>query len=186
MPSMESDWPCAIVVHRIDAPFVAGAVMLCVQNAVHHRVAHVEVGRRHVDFGAQGAGAIGKFAGLHALEQVEILFDGAVAVGAFCAGLGQRAAVFADFLGGEIADVGFAGFDQLHRPFVELAEIIGGVEDPVFPIEAQPADVVHDGIDILRLFLRGLVSSKRRLVLPPNSAANPKFRQMDLAWPMCR
>ena len=32
----------------------------------------------------------------------------------------------------------------------------------------------------------GLVSSKRRLVLPPNSAASPKFRQMDLAWPMCR
>src|ERR1035438_7720843 len=32
----------------------------------------------------------------------------------------------------------------------------------------------------------GLVSSKRRLVLPPNSAARPKLRQMDLAWPMCR
>src|SRR5664279_672874 len=32
----------------------------------------------------------------------------------------------------------------------------------------------------------GLVSSKRRLVLPPNSAASPKLRQMDLAWPMCR
>src|ERR1017187_2216613 len=34
--------------------------------------------------------------------------------------------------------------------------------------------------------LSGLVSSKRRLVLPPNSAASPKLRQMDLAWPMCR
>src|SRR6266567_6012653 len=32
----------------------------------------------------------------------------------------------------------------------------------------------------------GLVSSKRRLVLPPNSAARPKFRQIDLAWPRCR
>src|SRR5271165_5502296 len=32
----------------------------------------------------------------------------------------------------------------------------------------------------------GLVSSKRRLVLPPNSAARPKLMQMDLAWPMWR
>src|SRR5208282_3557306 len=32
----------------------------------------------------------------------------------------------------------------------------------------------------------GLVSSKRRLVLPPNSAARPKLRQIDLAWPICR
>src|SRR5437588_9423844 len=32
----------------------------------------------------------------------------------------------------------------------------------------------------------GLVSSKRRLVPPPNSSARPKSRQMALAWPICR
>src|SRR5579864_6550320 len=32
----------------------------------------------------------------------------------------------------------------------------------------------------------GLVSSKRRLVWPPNSSAYPKSIQMALAWPMCR
>ncbi len=32
----------------------------------------------------------------------------------------------------------------------------------------------------------GLVSSKRRLQVPPNWFAIPKFRQIDLAWPMCR
>src|SRR5208337_2965098 len=32
----------------------------------------------------------------------------------------------------------------------------------------------------------GLVSSKRRLVLPPNSSASPKSMQMALAWPMWR
>ena len=58
------------VVHRIDAPLVAGAMMLGVQDAVHHRVAHVEVRRRHVDLGAQRARAVGKLARLHALEQV--------------------------------------------------------------------------------------------------------------------
>src|ERR1022692_3981736 len=34
--------------------------------------------------------------------------------------------------------------------------------------------------------LLGLVSSKRRLHLPPYFSAVPKFRQIDLAWPMCR
>ena len=32
----------------------------------------------------------------------------------------------------------------------------------------------------------GLVSSKRRLQTPPNSAAMPKSTQIALAWPMCR
>ena len=89
MPSIESDCAVREVVHRIDAPLVAGAVMLGVQDAVHHRVAHVEVGRRHVDLGAQGARAVGELAGLHAREQVEVLLDGAVAVRALLAGLGE-------------------------------------------------------------------------------------------------
>ena len=57
-----------VVVHGIDAPLVPGAVMLGMQDAVHHRVAHIEVGRRHVDLGAQNLGAVGELARLHALE----------------------------------------------------------------------------------------------------------------------
>src|SRR5437667_4124960 len=34
--------------------------------------------------------------------------------------------------------------------------------------------------------LDGLVSSKRKLHLPPNSVANPKLMLMDLAWPTWR
>ena len=121
------------IVHRIDAPFVAGAVMLGVQDAVHDGIAQVEIGRRHVDLGAQGSRAVGKFAGLHALEQIQIFFDRSVAIGAFLAGFGQRAALLADFVADQIADVGLAGLDELNRPFVKLAEIIGGVEQPVAP-----------------------------------------------------
>ena len=96
--------PVRVVVHRVDAPFVAGAVMLGVQDAVHDRVAQVEVGRGHVDLGAQRARAVGEFAGLHAREQIEILFDAAIAIGALLAGLGEGAAVLADLVGGEVAD----------------------------------------------------------------------------------
>src|SRR5579864_2137522 len=34
--------------------------------------------------------------------------------------------------------------------------------------------------------LLGFVSSNRKLHLPPNSRASPKFRWIDLACPMCR
>ena len=32
------------IVHRIDAPFVAGAMVMRMQDAIHHRIAHVQVG----------------------------------------------------------------------------------------------------------------------------------------------
>ena len=67
--------PVRVVVHRIDAPLVARPVMVHVQDAIHHRIAHVQVRRGHVDLGAQRARAVRELALLHALEQVEILFD---------------------------------------------------------------------------------------------------------------
>ena len=59
-----------------------------VEDAIHHGIAHVEIGRGHVDFGAEDARAIGKFAGAHAFKEIEIFFDGAIAEGAVFAGLG--------------------------------------------------------------------------------------------------
>ena len=57
-----------VIVHRINAPLVAGAVMLGVHNAVHHRIAQVEIRRRHIDLRPQNARTIGKFPRAHALE----------------------------------------------------------------------------------------------------------------------
>ena len=66
--------------------------MLGVQDAVEHRVAQIDVARRHVDLGAQHARAVGKFAGAHAAEQIEVFLDAALAERAVLARLGQRAA----------------------------------------------------------------------------------------------
>jgi hypothetical protein len=41
------------VVHRVDAPLVAGLMMFGKLNAVQHRIAHHDKRRRHIDFGAQ-------------------------------------------------------------------------------------------------------------------------------------
>ena len=48
------------VVHGINAPTIARAVMLGVQDSVHDGIPHVEIRRRHVDFGPQGARAVSR------------------------------------------------------------------------------------------------------------------------------
>ena len=140
-----------VVVHRIDAPLVSGAVMFGVQDAVHHRVAHIEIGRSHVDLGAQHARAVGEFPGLHALEQIEILFHRTVSIPAVLPLLGQRPAILPDLIGGQIVDISLAILDQLDRPFIELVKIIGGIVETI-PVETQPLDVLHDRVHIFDVF----------------------------------
>ena len=156
-----------VVVGGIDAPLVARAVVRGAEDAVHDWVAHVEVGRGHVDLGPQGPRAVGEFAGLHAAEEVEVFFDGAIAVGAVAARRGERAAVLADLVGREVTDVGLSGQDHLLGPIVELVEIVGGVEQAVFPIEAQPADVLHDRVDVFDFLLRGVGVVEAEVAQPP-------------------
>ena len=69
-----------VVVHRIDAPRVAGAVVRRVADAVEHRVAHVDVRRGHVDLRAQHVRAVGELPRAHAPEEIEVLRGRAVAV----------------------------------------------------------------------------------------------------------
>src|SRR6187397_354537 len=87
-----------VVVHRIDAPRVAGPVMMRAPDPVDDWVAHVDVGRRHVDLRAEHTRAVWKFARAHAAEQVETLADRAVAMRAVAAGLLQRAAILTDLV----------------------------------------------------------------------------------------
>src|SRR5262249_4493590 len=50
------------VVHRVDAPLATSMVVFCMADSVENGVSHPDVGRSHVNFGAQGAGAVRKFA----------------------------------------------------------------------------------------------------------------------------
>ena len=129
-----------VVVHRVDAPRVAGAVVGGVPDAVEDRVAQVDVRRRHVDLRAQHLRAVLELALPHPLEQVEALLDRAVAPRALAARLGERPAVVADLLGRQLVDVGLAVADEAERVLVDLLEVVGGVVEPVGPVEAEPAD----------------------------------------------
>ena len=144
------------VVGGVDAPGIAGARVRGVQDAVEDGIAQVEVGRRHVDAGPQDAGAVGELAGAHAREEVQVLLDRAAAPGAIETGLRERAAVLADLIGGQVVDVGQPVPDQVDGPFVELLEVVRGVVEVLAPVEAQPAHVGLDGVDVLLLLLGGV------------------------------
>ncbi len=154
--------PVSEVVHRVDAPGVAGARVLRVGDSVQDRVAHVDVPGRHVDPRAQHACPVGELSGAHASEQVEALLGRPVSPRALAPGLGERAAVLADLLGGEVVYVGLAVPDQVAGPLVELLEVVRRVEQVLAPVETEPTNVGLDGVDVLLLLLDrvGVVEAK--------------------------
>ena len=137
MCSMESHWPCGVL------------------DAVQQRVAHHHIGVRHVDLGAQDLLAVGVFAVAHLAEELQVLLHAAVAVRALDARLVHGAAALGDLLLGLVVDIGEAALDQLLGPLVELVEVVGGIAF-LLPLEAQPLDVLLDGVHILDILLDGV------------------------------
>ena len=151
------------VVHRVDAPVVAGPVMGGVADAVENRVAHVHVRRRHVDPGPQDVLAVRELAQAHAAEEVQVLGSRPVAVRARRAGLGQGAPGGANLVRVQAADVGLAALDELLGKPVQLFEVVGGEGGPL-PVEPKPRDVALDRLDefrALRFRIRVVVAQVR-------------------------
>src|SRR5271163_3837746 len=63
--------------------------------------------------------------------------------------------MLAGLLGALIVNVSLAIFDQFDGPFVELVEIVGGIEKPV-PLVAEPVDVGLDRLYVFGFFLLGI------------------------------
>ncbi len=144
-----------VVVHGIDAPFVACTVMMCVFDAIEDRVAEHHVGMCHVYLGAEHLLAVGVLAVTHFTEDTQVLFGGAVPPGALLAGSFHCAAPCADFLLCLVVNVCKAALYQLFGPFVELVEVVGCVK-LLLPLEAEPLDVFFDGVDIFGIFFGGV------------------------------
>src|SRR5271168_4535312 len=75
------------VVSGIDAPLGSGAGVLCMQDAIEHRVAQIDIASRHVDLGPQYTRPVGELAFPHTAEEIEIFGYRPVAVGAVAPGL---------------------------------------------------------------------------------------------------
>jgi len=141
------------VVHGVDAPVAAGAVMVRVQYAVDDRIAHVEVGGGHVDFCPERPFALLELAVAHALEEVQVFLDAAAPEGAFLSRLGERAPVLSHLFRALVADIGLSFFNEFKGIATELSVVVGGVEEPVVPVKAQPPYVSDDGVDVFDVFL---------------------------------
>ena len=142
-----------VVVHRVDAPRIARAMVMRAADAVQRRIAHVEVRRPHVDLRAQDVRAVFERTGAHAREQVEALGDRTVAIRTVPARFGQRAPILADLVGGQFVDVGLVTSNELDGELVESLEVVGRVEHRV-PREAEPRHVFLDRVDVFDVFLR--------------------------------
>ena len=70
--------------------------------------------------------------------------------------------MLANFIGAEIIHVSLAVFNQLDGPLVELLEIVRGIVQSVFPVEAEPLDVLDDGLNVFSVFFDrvGIVESQ--------------------------
>src|SRR5262249_46499437 len=66
--------------------------------------------------------------------------------------------------------------NQLQRPLIQLPEIIRSIEQPVFPVVAEPPDRVHDGIDILLFFLLRIRIVEAQVRLATELRGQPKVQ----------
>ena len=167
--------PVGEVIHRVDAPVVTCAVVMRVHDPVEDGIAHVEVGRGHVDLGLERAGAVRELARAHATEELEVFFRAAVSVGAVRPRRGRGPAVLPRLLLVEITDIGEALLDELLSPSVELLKVVRCVVHLSAPLPAEPADVFLDRVHVLDVFLGrvGVVESQVAI-------AAESFRQAEI------
>src|SRR4029077_7829111 len=122
-------------------------------------------------------GAVRKLPRAHALEQVEVLIDRTVAPGAVLARLCEGAAVLPDLVGGQVVDVGLAGLDQVYGPVVELVEVVGGEVEMLAPVEAEPADVFLNRVDVLLLLLDRVGVVEAQVAAPAELLGDPEVER---------
>ena len=130
-------------------------MVLDVPDAVEDGVPHIEVAGGQVDLGPEGVLALGELAVLHPRKEVQVLLHGTVPPGTLGRG-GGVPPVFPELVGGELADIGQALFDEVHRQLVGPLKIVRAVVEPVVPVEAQPVDVLLDGVYVLGVLLGGV------------------------------
>ena len=153
IPSMESRETVGKIIHGINAPVIAGAVVVGVQDAVHHRVAHIQIGRGHIDLCPQHTGAVREFA-RRACARTGPDFPPPTGCdkGCPCPARSSVPRYSRISSGGQIADIGLPSLINCTAYSIELFKIIRGIIQPVLPIKSQPAHILLNGFHIFHLF----------------------------------
>ena len=135
------------VVSWIDDPVITRLVMSDPPDSIERWVSQINIGRSHVDFGAQNPRAILKLAPLHRHKQCPILADFSTTIRAVFARLSQRTAIFAGLLCTQITDIRLALIDEMQRPVVKLSKVIRCEPDVTAPLISQPLYIGLNRID---------------------------------------
>ena len=122
-----------------------------VGNAVNNRVTHNNIRRCHINLGTKHLLTIAELTGLHFLEKLQIFLNTAVTIRTFLAWLSEGSTIGTDFLSGKVINVSQALLNQLHSIIVKLAEIIRSKKHSVIPAEAQPFNILLNGIYIFHI-----------------------------------
>src|SRR6185503_17053759 len=93
------------IVGGVDTPAVSGAVVRRVTDAVEGWIAHVYVGRGHINLGAQDMRPVRELARPHPGQQIEVLFNRTRSVRTVFTRLGQSAPIATDVVGAQAIHV---------------------------------------------------------------------------------
>ena len=144
-----------VVIHWIDAPLVARAMVLGVEDAIEDGVAEEHIGVGHIYFGPQHLLAVGIFTLLHLLKEAKVFLHGTVAPRTLSAGLLNGTTSEANLLLRLVINIGFSLLNQSDSPLVELVEVVRSVTLNS-PLKAEPLDVLLDGVHILGVLFHGV------------------------------
>src|ERR1700745_426087 len=112
------------IIHRVNAPPVASAVMRSMPDPVEHGVPQPNVRRLHVDLGPQRGMTVRKLASTHPLKEEQIFLRRAstkwTLLSAYPVAVSVRR--------GELVHIRLAFGDELNCVFKKLLEIVRGVE----------------------------------------------------------
>ena len=132
------------IIHGVNAPFIACIVMCDMCYTIDNGISHVDVGRCHIDLGAEYPFSVCTFTIFHALKKLQVLLYASVTVGTVFAGLFQRSAIFTNFIGRQITHISLSFFNQLQCTFIHRVKIVGCKKQSVFPVCSQPFDIFLD------------------------------------------
>ena len=143
------------IVHRVCIPLIACTDMRNIEYTIDKGIAEQHVGMSHVDLGAQNQCAWLALAAVHELEQLQVLLNGAVAIGAVCTWACGGSLLLGNHLGTLLINVCASLLDEPYSKVPELLEVVAGIVD-VSPLETEPLNIVLDALDVFSIFFNGV------------------------------
>ena len=138
------------VIHRISMPFRSCAVVRCLYDSIHDRVAEVHVRVCHVELCAQHHRTLHSLRSVHLVEKFQAFLHRSVSVRRLHSSLCRRAFLLGNLLACLFVYVCLSVFNHPYGEVPEFLEIVRGVIY-VSPFESEPLYVVQDRVHVFRV-----------------------------------